>query len=164
MADRKIFESTYLKYYPVLLVYGKTMTKNEQLIEDTIQDLFTILWEKWDQLAFKTSFENYLFISFRNNLIRKVKAQPVTLELNSTHGIPREEISNHDREHSLKHFIELLPRRQKEVLFLRYYKNKSYQGIAEHLGIQYQVARNFSYRAITSLKKKMKKLYPKGTG
>ncbi|MCR9286157.1 MAG: sigma-70 family RNA polymerase sigma factor [Bacteroidetes bacterium] len=156
--DKKQFEEIYLKYYPILLVYGKTISINEQLIEDTIQELFLKLWQRQENLLIRSSLENYLLVSFRNNLIRKLK----TL---STHNLEIDLVDisesniNIEQEKKLETYLNQLPTRQREVIFLRYYKNKSYQEIAEMLDISYQVARNFSYRAIKFLKKNMKNLY-----
>ncbi|MFT5167773.1 MAG: RNA polymerase sigma factor (sigma-70 family) [Saprospiraceae bacterium] len=152
MANAKVFEKLYLKYYPVLLVYGKTITRNEQLVEDTIQELFIALWQKWDELSFKSSLENYLLVAFRNNLIRELKALSLAALTPDIFKETEKEPSI-EKEEKLSILLEQLPPRQKEVLFLRYYKSKSYQEISEILGITYQVARNFSYRALKFLKK-----------
>ena len=157
--DKNKFEELYLHYYPMLMVYGKSIANDEALIEDTIQELFLTLWQKRNTFLVKTTLDTYLFVAFRNNLIRKLKQrtkkeiydipdtaidEPIALDLEKTAN--------------LRQLLEKLPPRQKEVLYLRYYKNKSYQEIAEILGISYQVARNFSYRAIKFLKKHMKHL------
>ena len=148
----------YLKYYPILLVYGKTISNDEPIIEDTIQELFLGLWERRDNLFIKSTLETYLFVAFRNNLIRKLKANPkrdLKIELID---IEQPE-AIHQKEQQLKTLLNKLPPRQKEVVFLRYYKNKSYREIAEILNISYQVARNFSYRAIRYLKKNFKHIH-----
>lgn len=157
MQDSSKFEAIYLKYYATLLVYGKTMTANEQIIEDAIQELFLVIWQKGENLVIKSSFENYLFVAFRNNLIRKIKKQGLS-ELNFDLPTEIDEALNFENEQQLKKWLEKLPPSQKEVIFLRYYQNKSYIEIAEILDISYQVARNFAYRGIKFLKKNMKKI------
>ncbi len=157
MHDLSKFEAIYLKYYATLLVYGKTMTANEQIIEDAIQELFLVIWQKGDNLVIKSSFENYLFVAFRNNLIKKIKKQGLS-ELNFELFTEVSDTSNLEEERQLKGWLEKLPPSQKEVIFLRYYQNKSYLEIAEILGISYQVARNFAYRGIKFLKKNMKRM------
>lgn len=158
MENPKEFEAIYLKYYPQLFVYGKSFCAHEQLIEDTIQELFLALWQKQNALLFTSSLENYLYVSFRNNLIRKLKAQQ-TILFSDTFDEAELETENElqsFKEKNLSKLLQKLPARQREVLFLRYYKNQSYHEIADTLGISYQVARNFAYRAIKFLKKRMK--------
>ena len=150
------FEEMYLRYFPILLVYGKTITPNEVIIEDTIQELFITLWRKRDRLGIKSSIDNYLFVSFRNNLHRKLKEMQLKkVAIDNRARTSETEQVGHHKEKQLTLLLQELPPRQREVIFLRYYQNKSYQEIAQILGIGYQVARNFSYRAIKSLKKKM---------
>ena len=158
MEHPKVFEAMYLKYYPQLFVYGRALCAHDQLIEDTIQELFLTLWQKQNKLIFTSSLENYLYVSFRNNLIRKLKAQQTFLfsdSINDTAPEAEDDVQSYQEE-ELSKLLQKLPARQKEVLFLRYYKNQSYHEIADTLGISYQVARNFAYRAIKFLKKKMK--------
>ena len=100
MKSKKIFESIYLKYYPALLVYGKNITNDEMLIEDAIQELFITLWKKQETLTIHSSFENYLFVAFRNNLIRKVKKNATDeitfdiIDIPTSNEIEEKEIEN----------------------------------------------------------------------
>jgi len=159
MPESSTFEKIYLHFFPLLMVYGKTITKDEALVQDTIQELFVALWKKGEDLNTKSSLENYLFVSLRNNLIRKIrniKTVEFDIDMAEKEAIPSELLQ---REVRLSALIEKLPPRQREVIFLRYFKDKSYQEIADLLGISYQVARNFSYRAIQFLRKHRKKLH-----
>jgi RNA polymerase sigma-70 factor (ECF subfamily) len=45
-----------------------------------------------------------------------------------------------------------LSNRQKEIVYLKYYQNLSYEEVSEIMNINYQVARNLLYQAIKSLK------------
>ena len=157
MPEKKDFEKIYLKFYPVLLVYGKSITPNEQLIEDTIPGVISGFVAKKSRPDFKTSLANYLLVAFRNNLIRNIKVSPVKELTQEVVAEPEPEFL-FEKGEKLEALLKKLPSHQREVIFLRYYKNKSYQEIAEILGINYQVARNFSYRAIKFLKKHMAKL------
>ncbi len=156
MTNKVRFEKIYLDYYPMLLVYGKTITKDIPLIEDTIQELFLSFWQKEEDLDAKESLENYLIVSLRNNLIRKRKKtdfRELNFDVKDEIGLEQD-----PRALKIQDLIKQLPNHQKEILFLRFYKNKSYSEISETLDISYQVARNFSHRAIKFIKKNMKKL------
>jgi RNA polymerase sigma-70 factor (ECF subfamily) len=48
--------------------------------------------------------------------------------------------------------LERLSSRQKEIIYLKYYQNLSYEEVSEIMNINYQVARNLLYQAIKSLK------------
>ena len=142
------------------MLYGKGITSDEALVEDVIQELFLDLWEKRTSTNAILNFDTYLYVSFRNNLIRRIKKQgkirDIILEqtnITADNSPPNIE----EKEAKVNQLINQLPPRQREVLFLRYYKNKSYQEISQLLGINYQVARNFAYRALQTLKKNWRK-------
>lgn len=158
--DQQDFKKLYLRLFPELLVYGKTFTKDEHLIEDVIQELFMSFWENQLKYSSVISLDTYLYVSFRNNLVRRLKKAGKYVEIKE-HALENQSLSEdlgpvkEEREEKLAQLIAQLPNRQREVLFLRYYKNKSYTEISEILDINYQVARNFSYRALKFLKKNM---------
>lgn len=53
----------------------------------------------------------------------------------------------------LRSAIEQLSSRQKEILYLKYYQDLSYDEVSEIMNINYQVARNLLHQAIKSMKK-----------
>lgn len=136
------------------MTYGQTITVNRQMIEDAIQEIFLNFWKNKRDLDSKHSLENYLLVCFRNRLIKKLNSFRI-VELKFDLPDKKGHNPNLPLEESLGIFINQLPTHQKEVIYLRYYKDKSYQEIADILGIKYQVARNFSSRGIKSLRDKV---------
>ena len=155
LKNKKSFNRLYLNSYPMLVVYGRTIAADGHLIEDTIQELFVNLWIRRKQLKIRTTIESYLLVSFRNNLKKNLIKQAIILSLDSNLQQEEDLMPNLAHEDYLKHSLDELPLHQKEVIFLRYYKDMSFQDISEKLDISYQVARNFAYRGIKSLRKKM---------
>ena len=147
-------EQIFLQYHKTLMVYGRTIADCDQKIEDAIQELFLNFWKNKNDLKSKKSLENYLLICFRRVLIKRLNNFRI-VELYNDHPQEENQTPNYTLEENLQGLIENLPTHQKEVIFLRYYKNKSYPEIADILGIKYQVARNFSYRAIKFLKSQL---------
>lgn len=160
---KKAFENIYLRFYAELKVYGRSISTDQSLIEDVIQELFLDLWKKQPSTDTILQLDTYLYTSFRNNLLRKLKQQGKLRALTTYHTAFITRPSVHPdviaKEEQVKNLVAQLPPRQREVLFLRYYKNKSYQEISTILGINYQVARNFAYRAIQVMRKKYKDAY-----
>lgn len=136
----------------MLCVYGNSLTNDKKLVEDTIQELFVTIWIKRKSIKITSSPDSYLLVAFRNNL-KKQLTKPIILALEPYHSIVEEVIVAADYEEHLKLAFEKLPRHQREVIFLRYYKNLSFKEISQHLDISYQVARNFASRAIKFMRK-----------
>src|SRR6185295_8331933 len=68
--DKFSYAIIYRVYFPKLYNYGKKFTDNVEKIEDCIQDIFTNFWLNRQKLLHVKEIQTYLFISFRNNLLR----------------------------------------------------------------------------------------------
>jgi len=161
--DRAAFKVIHRYYHNRLLRYGAFYCKDQSTIEDVIQDLFLLLWDKKQTIRIK-NLDAYIFAAFKNNMLLRLKRQDrqlsETADYASTldaHDINIEDlIIIKEMEDSQKHLlfeeIERLPKRQQEVIFLRYYQDLSYKEIAEIMEIDYQTARNFASRALKKLR------------
>lgn len=161
--DDDAFSALYYAYYPILVRYGKSISSDQELITDTIQDLFTWLWQNQDQAAKIDQPDKYFFKSFRNNLISVLQKQQRQKEILDTaiqpHTIQSSaiepEILQDSSDHNFKalhRLIEELPQKQREVIFLRFFQEKSYAEIAEILSVTTQVAQNYASRALIKLR------------
>lgn len=68
--DEKAFEVLYRKYFQALNYYGFRISKDQELIENAIQDLFIDLWRRRVFLSEVENVKFYLIKSLRNQLIR----------------------------------------------------------------------------------------------
>jgi RNA polymerase sigma-70 factor (ECF subfamily) len=50
------------------------------------------------------------------------------------------------------HALNNLTNRQKEIVYLKYYQNLSYEEVSEIMKINYQAARNLLYQTIKTLR------------
>lgn len=72
--DRKAFESIYKKYWPLLLDSAYKRVKSREVAEEIIQDLFTYLWCKREEIQITHSFSCYIHTALKYrifNFIRK---------------------------------------------------------------------------------------------
>ncbi len=152
------FELLYNKYAKLLYPYGFQLTPDESIIKDALQEMFISLWEKKNQLSAVENVKFYLFRAFRNRLIRKSRTSSQTILMNLSELVAIDDESRiiknqhlQERTIYLKHRINKLPARQKEVVSLKYFNNFSNREIADILGINYQSVSNLLSRAIKSL-------------
>jgi len=172
MAIAQIYKQTY---NPLLYFGLQVVGKHQQvLVEETIQELFIWLAKNYQQVGTIQHFEAYLYQSLRRNLkqhLQNARAKQATKNrfLQRTKAIenriilsPEEQLLNKEQtalhKAALDKKIAKLPTYQKEVLYLRFYENRSYKEIAELLSINGQVARNYVFRALSVLRKQMNKL------
>lgn len=165
--DAAALEYFFKTYQPVLFRYGTSITQDEQLVQDCIQDLFMTLWQSRSSLAEVASVNYYLIAALRR-LILKAKSRQDSSAVEITNQIIEmlpsqigyDEQLIHDQEieqqqNKLAKAIDKLPVRQREALRLKYLKQKSYPEITELMDINYQTARKFVYHALRNLRKQM---------
>ncbi|HTE11522.1 MAG TPA: sigma-70 family RNA polymerase sigma factor [Chitinophagaceae bacterium] len=155
------YTSLYNDYYNLLNNYGYKFTRNSNLIEDAIHDLFVRLWTTRSNLGSPDSIKNYLYKSLRNTLLRKIKAEekytgidteeyPFGFEVtyNNQAGLAIEEKEFREK---VKAVINTLPPRQKEIIYLRFYEGLSYDEIADIMSISINSAYKLLYKGLENL-------------
>ena len=168
--DERAFASIFEKHSPVLYHYGIKFFQDEALVEDCIQDLFLELWKKRAALSLIDSTKYYLIASLRRLLLRKQQAAkkhnihytpclPEYSEESAEIALLKEQLLNH-QEQALRQAISQLPARQKEAIQLKFFQGKSYQEITAMMGISYQTARKFIYKAVQNLRKNVSDRVP----
>ncbi len=161
--DNNALAEIYASNSKKLYWYGLSFTKNDSLIEDAIQDLFSELIASRKNLSSTNNIQFYLLKSFKRILQRKIKKEKKFL-------LPDDQIYyNFEVTHSVEYFIvkeekykqkltllheaiKLLTSRQREVIYLKFSENLSYEEIAEIMDMTVESCRNLMCKAIRSLK------------
>lgn len=157
------FKSLFDTYYQQLFNYGRKFSRDEEIIEDCIQELFIKLWRNRDTLGATSSVKNYLYKAFRRILFRKLSQAgrfsplseapelPFEIELAHDHVmISRERLSSIRIQ--LERALEKMSPRQREIIHLKYFEDMSYEEIAEILNLSTKSTYKLLYRAIDSLR------------
>lgn len=158
--DQTAFAQIYQRHFRQLVSYGFKIAANKDIVKDCIQDLFVDLWETKRNLADVDSIQFYLLKSLRYKIIRHMEdwgenaLDTIHLEI---HGENFEvemlqKESNVLNYNKLKSAINLLPKRQREAVELRYFHNMSNDQVAQIMGVNYQSACKFIYAALKSLR------------
>lgn len=159
----------FYRYYNDLYFYGTKLANDNNLIIDTIQDLFLNLWENKKRLSDVQHIKAYLFQIFRNKLLKTPQKNTSIFSLKDISKIPEKEfiISQEDiiieqetRSQISKTIITVLEEltdKQKEILYLKFYCNLSNTEISQTLSINKQSVSNLLNRSINTLRKKIKK-------
>jgi len=159
------FEQIFRHYYPSLLNYGLRFNKDEEEVKDCIQILFMNIWERKAFLGNSDSIRNYLLASLRRLILKRAKANPLTIALDDDGSLFHVELSAemkmiHDqtlKENviSLQKAIQNLPARQKEALYLRFYNDQSFGEIALIMNISTRAVYKLIYKALDALNEEL---------
>ncbi|CAL2063883.1 sigma-70 family RNA polymerase sigma factor [Tenacibaculum sp. 190524A05c] len=161
--DLNSFSILFKRFYPSLHSYGLKISRDDVLTEDALQDFFVYIYEHKENLSDLQSIAPYLFASFRRFIIKRInKTQKYTFVRHIDKNIvdisftPEEFITKQEsltfRNKNLAKLINQLPKRQKEVIYLKFNCNFKANEIAETMGINYQSVINTLHKAIKSLR------------
>lgn len=154
------------RYSRPLMYYGRKMVPNDDLIQDAIQEVFIQIWTYRATLRADVSeVKAYLFASLRRRLVQERKNPGYLLNpvSDSHYDSPFDvEFSIEDkliesetearRVALINQYLNALPKRQKEALYLKFYGDLTNQQIADVMAIRYQTATNLIHEALTSLR------------
>ena len=165
--DESAYSFIYEHFIDDLYGYGKNICTHRTLVEDAIQDVFTDLWKYKSNLASVRSIKAYLLISLRRKILRLLQKEKLFIVHNDK--LPEDNfhwensiqdilIQEQDLKIKIKRIEKAmgqLTRRQKEIIYLRYFQDLSHQEIAEMMGLNQRSTYNLVSKAINLLKDKL---------
>ena len=162
--DGSAFDRVFRENYTPLYNYGLKVSRDEAIAEDCIQELFIRIWEKRSNLSDINTIKPYLFKSYRRTLINHLQFQQQQDTIDnlseanigisfSIEDFMIQEQTQDNLSNKLLVYLNQLPERQKEVVFLKYYGGFNHTEIAEIMRVNKQSVANLLHRAFTALKK-----------
>jgi RNA polymerase sigma-70 factor (ECF subfamily) len=146
--DVKSFSRIHDTLYSPLYFYLFKIVKDEDAAQDILQELFIKFWERKERFGPINNVKYYFFKSARSLAINYLKAyRPELLDLQNHKQVDvvfsAEDLivnleNGMEARRLLAAALNALPKRQKEMIFLRYFDDWNYDQIAEVTGLQYQ--------------------------
>ncbi|MCF2502268.1 sigma-70 family RNA polymerase sigma factor [Dyadobacter sp. CY107] len=151
------------KQYRTLFNYATNFTSDREFIKDSIQELLIHIWEKrqtihiqFVSIYFLKALRNQLLQEFRrnnpaNSLLDIDEVGQISDYQTVETEIEQSEIYS-ENQIKVRSAINELPRRQKEVVFLKYFEGMDNEQIADLMQVNRQSVANLLFKAINSLK------------
>lgn len=168
VGDIAALEIIYRKTFEDLYQYGMTIYPDNDLVKDTIQELFISLVQHQKTLTAVRSVKFYLLRSLRNRIydaIGKHKRDEIINEIynkeqavylnGETTSISGEE-SEEQQDSQLVSVINYLPERQREIVMLIFFEGRTYEEVSTLMSLSIKSAYKLTWKAIKSLKKNLK--------
>ena len=153
------------KYFNLLQNYGYKFIRNEDFIKDCVQDVFVEIWSRRNTITQPESVRAYLLSSVRKRILRESMRQKMNQaseivdienDLNFVEFSPElqiiEEENIHETAKRVSDMLNTLPKRQREVIYLKYYQNLERDEIAQIMGINSQSVSNLLQVAFSSIR------------
>jgi RNA polymerase sigma-70 factor (sigma-E family) len=146
-------------HYRRLVGLAALMVDDKESAEEVVQDAFEALYRNWGRLRDPYAAVAYLNRSVVNGS-RSTARRRMTeraYDLPDAGATPSAETVGLDdsRRHELVAAVRELPRRQREVMVLRYFLDLSEAEIAEWLGVSKGSVKRHAFRATDALQKRM---------
>ena len=154
----------YDLYVNPLYRYGKKFSTEDELIKDTIQDLFFDLIRTRATLGQTDQIYFYLIKAFRRRLIRsineskciKLKEEDAdALEAHIVYSVEDEWMQKEHlstKEQIIRKGLAELSPKQREIIYYRFTCDFEYDQICEIMSIKYDSARKMLFRALQTLR------------
>jgi RNA polymerase sigma factor (sigma-70 family) len=158
----------YNEYLDILYSYALHLGFDEEIAMDAIHDVFYKLCIHHSSLNEINNLKSYLLRSLRNRLIdmkriNREDAASFSAQDNTQEVLPfqlhvtieDELIMKEDAEEvrqKVENVLKQLTDRQREIVYLRYIRERSYEEIAEIMQISVAACRNLISKSITKLK------------
>ena len=162
--DYASFENIYNKYYQSLYNYSCQFSGIKAYNHDCIQDLFIDLWKNRKKTSINYSLQAYLFKSLRYKIQHQIKKNQTRIKNIRGYFEDSFELFFHEQEYlekielekhhiiKLKESIQQLAPKQRELIYLIYFNNLSYDEVSQIMGISKKTAYNQVHSAIKNLR------------
>ena len=152
------------RYYTDLYNYGRRFTTDDALVKDCIQEVFISLWHRRQTAGSILSPKFYFLRAIKNKVLKSLhsarrrpesQALPDDYDFNHEFSIEKIIVAKQVSEENaarLKSIIALLSKREKEVIYLKYYQRLDNAQIADLMNVGRQAVYNLLHESIRKLK------------
>ena len=162
--DEDALSKVYEQMYRNLFSFGTTLTQDQELVKDCIQDVFVWLLQKRTLAASVRDIKVYLLSALKNTLLDAFKKQHVYRHFMDTYDpdedavdfSEEEKIISQESDRALQNltakYLSVLTARQREILHYRFVDDLTIEEIATLLGINYQSVANTIQRSLQKIR------------
>lgn len=162
--DRKAFEIIYNEFIDAMFSYGSRITKDRDMLEDCIHDVFISLYQYGSGLRKPESLEFYLLKSLKHTIFRKLKEDDkyfngkkineafdlhFSVESTDSNNISDEQIKKLQKE------IQKLDSKKRELLFLKFNSGLTYKEIGKLLDLNPDAVKKQVYRLLKFMRDRL---------
>jgi len=161
--DKNRFKDVFKKYYNPLCNFASTIVNDHKMAQDIVQDVFTILWDKRENVSINTNEKSYLFQAVKNRSIEVLRKRKNDVEVSKADynsiNLGNSGIEEEAKNYMLKEFlyksIRQLPPKCQEIFVMNKVNGLTYNEIALDLDISVKTVENQIGKAYRKLRELM---------
>jgi RNA polymerase sigma-70 factor, ECF subfamily len=164
--DYNAFRLLFDRYYSPLCNFAFRFLRDDFITEDTVQEVFTKIWEDRKSVNINESVKSYLYIAVRNKSLNKIKSESVRQEYtnrfleNNNIFVTEIRLEQEEFRNYLFQCIEKLPPRCKEVFTKSRFEEMKQEGIASSLDISLKTVKAHIGKALRLIRACLQITYP----
>ncbi len=147
--------SLHAEHFPALVGLAGLLLRDRGAAEDVVQEGFADVYRAWHRIREPDRVLSYVRSAVlnraRNRLRRRRLAARMVPWVATADGSPEDGALSGDRRARLLAALDALPRRQREVVVLRFYAELSERETGEALGISVGSVKTHLHRALRAL-------------
>jgi len=161
--DKNYFKLIQKKYYSLIYNLIRKIIKDEDDIDDLVQETFIKVYNALPNYQFNFNFSSWIFKIASNNCIDFIRRKKLNFvyidktnedeedefkfDIKDPSLTPEEQLQNKERSQILKEAIKKLPKNYQQVLYLRHEEELDYKEISERLNIPLGTVKIHLFRA-----------------
>lgn len=161
--DKTALSLIFRSFFDELYHYGLKITHHSEVVDDSLQDLFFKLWKNRNNLRQVQYPKAYLYKALRRHILGNLEnkrnlvnfedppEELFDIEFSHEDFLINEQLDTETRA-KLIHALNTLSQRQKEAIYLRYFKNLGFETIADIMSMNVQSVRNSIQRGLSALR------------
>ena len=171
--DQKAFEQFFKYWFPLLKAFCNTYVKDDLLAKDIVQESFIELWKRRNSIARPSSLASYLFTIVKNRCFKEVASRQAQLNIGQRKD---EEFLRNGADYfidsmtsldmmciaeqrkAVAEIIRSLPDQRRKVVEMKLSEKMTCKQIASLLNLSTRTVENEYFRAIKSIRDKVRKL------
>ena len=140
--DVNAFEVLYRRHFKVLYSFARKHMRDEDLIADVLQDVFTKIWERREAIEIHKNVFGYLCSVTYNTAMERIRRENFITEFiavsdkrDKGENNAENQLLLRDLQHSVDRSLEHMPKQVRTVFVSSRFRQLSHLEISEQLGI-----------------------------
>lgn len=163
--DERAFEQLYRKYAKLLLQYVGSHTKDKDVSESIVQEIFASIWLRRDTLRIDENMEIYLKGAARHKILSHIRSEKMhqkyvehfNIFLSQYESNAVEDASNvSELKAIIKNALKSLPPKCAHAFVLSRFEHKSLDEIADEMNISKRTVENYITQSLKHLRQVLK--------
>jgi RNA polymerase sigma-70 factor (ECF subfamily) len=164
--DINAFEQIFRRYYMPLYIYSFGITGRKDAAEETVQELFYVLWRDREHLDIMRSLKSYLYGAVRNQSLQYCEHRNVQErhrkkrmgEKNETaEATAQEQLEYQELQDIINKTLKKLPERRLCIFRMHRMEGRKYKEIAELLSVSVKTVEAEMTKAYRTLRQEIEK-------